>query len=79
MSKCSWVGENGREEQRWFCRLPLLSYESAVSLKENPERKKILLHSIQLNQTNFYTLDEPVLCHCSFSIPPEEVRKQDVF
>ena len=35
-----WVGGSGRVEKKWFPSLPLLSYESSASMKENPDRKK---------------------------------------
>ena len=34
------MGGSGRVEKKWFPSLPLLSYESSASMKENPDRKK---------------------------------------
>ena len=40
MSECSRAGGSGRVEQKMDPSLPLLSCESSVLVKENPDRKK---------------------------------------
>ena len=38
ISECSWAGGSGRVEQKMVPSLPLLSFASSVSVKENPDR-----------------------------------------
>ena len=40
MSECLWAGDSGRVEKTMVPSIRLLSYESSVSVKENPDRKK---------------------------------------
>ena len=43
MSECLWAVGSGRVEEKMVPSLPLLSYESSVSVNKNPGTKKSII------------------------------------